>query len=71
MNKRIEGTASNADYLNPPSEEEPQEEAETGRRMDPELRSIAAILRLLEALPEPARERCVVYVSDRYRAENP
>ncbi len=46
---------------------EPEDAEEgRGRKMDPELRSISAILRLLEELDEQARERVVAYITHRY-----
>lgn len=45
----------------------PPDEEETGtRRMDEEVKAISAILRLLADLEEPAKERIIAYVSDRF-----
>ena len=43
----------------------------TRRTMDPELRTIAAILRLLDDMPDRARDRIVSYLSDRYTEIKP
>lgn len=47
-------------------EVEDQEAPGGGRRLDPELRVIGAVLRLLDELDEPAKGRAVRYLSDRY-----
>lgn len=44
-----------------------QEEAQGSRKMDSELRTIGAMLRLLDELPEPAQARVVEYLSRRFR----
>ncbi len=44
-----------------------QEDSETRRRMDPELRVMAAMLRMLDELHEEARVRVVAYISNRYQ----
>ena len=52
--------------------EEPQEEPEeTGsRKMDPELRRMGSILRLIEEFDSPkAKARAVRYIVDRYASE--
>ena len=41
-------------------------DASKRRPADPELRVIAAILRLLGDIPESARSRVMTYLSDRY-----
>ncbi len=37
-----------------------------GRRMDPELKTMSAMLRLLEDLPEQARARVVAWLQSRF-----
>ncbi len=46
-------------------DEQPQDSVR-GRKADPELLAISAIIRTLDRLPEPARGRCVAYITDRY-----
>lgn len=46
--------------------EDEQESATGGRKMDRELKGIAALLRILDEHDEPARGRMVRYLSDRY-----
>ena len=41
------------------------------RRMDPELRTLSAIIRLLESLDLPARTRAVCWLTSRYSEEQP
>jgi hypothetical protein len=38
-----------------------------GRTQDQELRAIAAVLRILERVPEPAKGRVVRYLAERYQ----
>lgn len=45
---------------------EVEDEAQVARRMDPELRTLGALLRMIENLEEPARGRVVAYLSSRY-----
>jgi hypothetical protein len=45
------------------------EDTGTSRRMDDELRVIAAILRLIEGLEEPAKGRVMAYLSARYQGK--
>lgn len=52
-----------------PEEETTEEAAEEGRRMDPEIRVISAMLRLLDKLPEPAKGRIVAYIASRYQEQ--
>ncbi len=47
-------------------ETEETDVTDRGRKMDQELRSIAAILRILEDLPEKARRRVIAYLSARF-----
>lgn len=45
-----------------------EEEASTGsRRLDPELRTMGAMLRMLDDLDDKARARVVSYLSSRYQ----
>jgi hypothetical protein len=44
---------------------EPEEE-EAGRGMDPEVRAIGRILRLLNDIEEPARSRVIAYLYSRF-----
>lgn len=54
-------------FLAPPEPAEDEREEESGgRRMDPELKAMAAILRILDTIAEPARGRAVRWMSDRY-----
>lgn len=47
-------------------------EENNGRRgMDPELRAIGAIIRILEDLEHGAESRVMVYLSDRFKARVP
>lgn len=52
-----------------PEEDSPEEAAEEGRRMDPEIRTLSAVLRILDKLPEPARGRIVAYIASRYQEQ--
>ena len=45
--------------------EEP-EIIDSGRRMDQEIRTMAALLRILDDLDEPAKGRVVRWLADRY-----
>lgn len=47
--------------------EELEEETETRRRMDPELKAISAVLRTLDDLDEAGRGRVVAYLASRYK----
>ena len=47
-------------------EDEAAEEATSGRRMDPELKVLGAMIRLLDELDEPARGRAVTWLASRY-----
>jgi hypothetical protein len=45
------------------------EEPESGRRMDPELRTMAQMMRLMSGLDdEPAKVRVMAYLSSRWQA---
>ncbi len=51
---------------------EPQQEQEEdrgSRRMDPELKSMSAMLRCLEELDEAAKERVVAWIAARYQCK--
>lgn len=49
-------------------EPEPEPEEPTGsRRLDPELRTMGAMLRMLDDLDDKARARVVLYLSSRYQ----
>lgn len=50
-----------------PTEQEDNNMAEQARRMDPELRAMAAMLRMLTDLSPPTRRRVVAWLSDRFR----
>jgi hypothetical protein len=54
-----------ATELTPPEADE-EEEVSTGRQMDPELRTISAIIRLLREIDEDAKARVIQYVYARY-----
>lgn len=43
------------------------QDVSSGRRMDPELRTLGAILRQIEELDEPARGRVMAYLCSRYQ----
>jgi hypothetical protein len=47
-----------------------EEEKEPARRIDPELRVMGAILRLLEEMGPLPRRRVVDYLSSRYKEES-
>ncbi len=51
--------------LNPPPADQAEEE-ESGRRMDPELRTMGAMLRMLADLDDAACARVVRYLSARF-----
>jgi hypothetical protein len=53
----------------PVQQTEAEEEATTSRRLDPELRALGAIIRILDDLPEPARCRAVAWIHSRYSKE--
>lgn len=46
--------------------EEQEDEADTGRRMDDELKAMSAIIRMLNQMDESARCRIVCYIASRY-----
>ncbi len=50
------------------AQESPQDDEEGSRRMDPELRVMGAMLRLLNELDEPAKGRAVAWLASRYAA---
>jgi len=50
-------------------EPETEENASTGRRMDPELKCMAAIVRQVDDLQEPARGRVVAWLAARYASQ--
>lgn len=54
-----------ADELTP----DPDDEADTSRQMDGEIKVIGSILRTLRALEEPARRRVIAYLAARFVAE--
>jgi len=54
-----------ADPFLPPTDDA-EEPAQGGRKMDTEIRSISAILRQLDDLPEEARPRVVAYIHSRF-----
>ena len=59
--------AVNNDDL-PQPEDQPEES--TGRaRMDPEIKDMAAIMRILEGMTLKARIRCVAWLKDRYSGD--
>lgn len=43
-----------------------EDEADTGRRMDDELKVMGAIIRLLNNVDEPAQSRIVNYIASRF-----
>ena len=48
----------------------PEESESTGRaRMDPEIKDMAAIMRILEGMTLKARIRCVAWLKDRYSGD--
>lgn len=57
--------ASIAEHLDKANNAEPEEEA-SSRAMDPELRIMGKILRLLDDLQPPAKARAVAYIYSRY-----
>jgi hypothetical protein len=54
------------ELLEPPGTEE--KDRDTGRRMDSELRTMGAILRMLDDEEPTARRRIVAYISDRFNS---
>lgn len=50
----------------PPPEPAPEAEADESRRMDPELRTIGRIIRMLEEIEESGRSRVMSYLVSRY-----
>jgi predicted transcriptional regulator len=52
--------------MNPEPAEQEAEEADTGRKMDAEIRTISGIIRTLNDLDEAARRRVVAYIASRY-----
>lgn len=60
----------------PVTDQEPEADGDAGtepggRRLDPELCTMGAMLRLLESLPEPARGRVVQWLGSRYQPPRP
>jgi hypothetical protein len=51
------------------TEPDTEDTATSNRRLDPELRCIGQILRLLEELEEPAKGRVMTYLSARYQGK--
>ena len=47
--------------------DEPEVQETSGRRLDPELRVLGQILRLLEEVPETGRYRVMLYLMNRYQ----
>lgn len=47
--------------------QEGEEATEERRRMDPEIRCLGEIMRTLDKLEVPARERIVAFISSRYK----
>lgn len=47
--------------------EKEEDEGESTRRMDPELKVMAAMIRQLDLLEEKAKPRVIAWLADRYR----
>jgi hypothetical protein len=48
---------------------ESDDDIDTGRKMDTELRAIGQIIRILDELPHAAQTRAVAWLADRFRTE--